>query len=205
VLLLDARGQGNSSGEAMLWGWWGEVDVKAAVDYLARSPDVAGGRIGALGMSVGGEQAISAAGVDHRLRAVVSEGATARGARDEGDPALGVGGLLTRYVDWVSSRAAAAMTAADAPTPLRESLAALDRDQRAFLIAAGAAEPEIAASSVFRASAPDQVEVWVAPDTSHIGALRTHPGEWERRVVAFLEDALEPRERAETSPLDRQR
>lgn len=86
VLLLNARGQGESQGDAMLWGWWGEIDVTAGIDYLARRPDVVGGRIGAIGMSVGGEQAIAAAGIDARLRAVVSEGATARGARDEGDP-----------------------------------------------------------------------------------------------------------------------
>lgn len=192
VLLLNARGQGDSRGDAMLWGWWGEVDVTAGIEYLAQRPDVADGRIGAIGMSVGGEQAIAAAGIDGRLRAVVSEGATARGARDEGDPAPGIGGLLTRYVDWTSRRAASVMTAADPPTPLRASLAAFDDDQRALLIAAGTSDQEIAAADVFQAVAPSHVEVWVAPNASHTGAFRTHPAEWERRVVRFLDSALHP-------------
>ncbi|MGD9996736.1 MAG: alpha/beta hydrolase [Ilumatobacteraceae bacterium] len=191
VLLLNARGQGDSDGDAMLWGWWGEIDVAAGLDYLAARADVVDGRIAAIGMSVGGEQAIAAAGVDRRLRAVVSEGATARGARDEGDPARGVGGLVVRYVDWVSRNAAALMTAADPPTPLRDSLAAFD-GQRALLIAAGRSESEIAATDVFRASAPDRVDVWIAPDASHTDASRRYPDEWERRVVGFLDDTLAP-------------
>jgi hypothetical protein len=190
ALLLNLRGQGNSEGDAMLWGWWGEIDVAAGIDYLTERPDVHEGRIGAIGMSVGGEQAISAAGVDHRLRAVVSEGATARGARDEGDPAAGTGGWLTRYVDWVSRTAAGLMTSADHPTPLRESLARLE-DQRVLIISAGARSPEIAAANVFRDAAPDDVQVWIAPDASHIGAFKTHPEEWEQRVITFLDDTLE--------------
>ena len=85
-LLLNLRGQGDSEGDAVLWGWWGEVDVVAGVEYLASRPDVDAGRIGAIGMSVGGEQAIAAAGIDHRLRAVVSEGATAEAPATRGNP-----------------------------------------------------------------------------------------------------------------------
>jgi hypothetical protein len=191
VLLLNVRGQGESQGDAMQWGWWGEVDVSAGTDYLAKRPDVIDGRIGAIGMSVGGEQAISAAGVDTRLRAVVSEGASARGARDEGDAASGVSGVFIKYVDWVSRHAASLMTGADQPTPLRESLAGFD-DQRALLIAAGTAHWEIGATEVLRAAAPEQVDVWIAPDAAHTGALETYPDEWERRVVDFLDDALQP-------------
>jgi hypothetical protein len=189
ALLLNVRGQGDSEGDAVLWGWWGEVDVAAGVDYLTNRPDVDPRRIGALGMSVGGEQAIAAAGVDHRLRAVVSEGAFARGARDEGDPAEGVGGLLTRYVDWFTRTAAGLMTSADHPTPLRESIAAFD-NQRALIISAGTRPWEIAAARVFEEAAPDAVDVWIAPDASHVAAYRTHPDEWERRVIEFLDSAL---------------
>jgi dienelactone hydrolase len=191
ALLLNVRGQGESEGDFVLWGWWGEVDVAAGVDYLVGRPDVDPGRIGAIGMSVGGEQAISAAGVDHRLRAVVSEGASARGARDEGDRAEGSGGWLIRYIDWVTRNAAALMTAADQPTPLRDSLAALD-GQRALIISAGTRPQEVAAAEEFRRSAPDAVEVWIAPDASHTGAYTTHPDEWEDRVITFLDDALRP-------------
>lgn len=188
-LLLNVRGQGGSGGDAVLWGWWGEVDVSAGIDYLAGRPDVGAGCIGAIGMSVGGEQAISAAGIDRRLRAVVSEGATARGARDEGDPAAGPGGWFVRYMDWASRTAAGLMTSADHPTPLRDSLAAF-QDQKALIIAAGTSPAEIAAAEVFDATAPGDVEVWIAPDASHTGAYDAYPEEWERRVIEFLDATI---------------
>ena len=84
VLLLDARGHGGSSGYAMDFGWFGEADVAAAVDYLMTRADVDRARVGVLGESMGGEEAIGALAADHRLRAAVAEGATNRVAEDRG-------------------------------------------------------------------------------------------------------------------------
>jgi uncharacterized protein len=55
VLLLDRRGQGESEGDFNARGWGGERDLRAALAYLRARPDVNGGRIGGLGLSVGGE------------------------------------------------------------------------------------------------------------------------------------------------------
>ena len=99
VLMLDVRGHGGSEGDAMLWGWWGEVDVRAGVDFLSSRADVRPGRIGAVGMSMGGEEAIAAAGTDPRIAGVVAEGASGRGTRDEGVDTGGLSGLLIRYFD----------------------------------------------------------------------------------------------------------
>ncbi|MGD9997016.1 MAG: alpha/beta hydrolase, partial [Ilumatobacteraceae bacterium] len=78
VLLYDARGHGRSDGRAMELGWYGDLDVAAAVDFLAARPDVDARRIGAIGMSMGGEQVIGALAADDRLVAAVAEGATNR-------------------------------------------------------------------------------------------------------------------------------
>jgi hypothetical protein len=43
---------------------------------------------------------------------------------------------------------------------------------------------------VFEEAAPDAVDVWIAPDASHVAAYRTHPDEWERRVIEFLDSTL---------------
>ena len=51
VLLLDRRGEGGSDGELNRFGWNGEGDLRAALDFLAPKTD----RIGGLGLSVGGE------------------------------------------------------------------------------------------------------------------------------------------------------
>jgi pimeloyl-ACP methyl ester carboxylesterase len=190
VLLLDARGHGKSGGDAMLWGWYGDTDVRAAVDYLATRSDVTGGRIAAVGMSMGAEEAIGAAGTDTRILGVVAEGATARGARDEGDPAGGVGGWLTRYIDWTTAHAADLMTSAHPPTKLRDAISAA-APRPIMIIAAGTQPAEIAAAKAFRDVAPGSVEVWIAPDAGHTTAYDTQPAAWETRVIAFLDRALD--------------
>ena len=190
VLMLDQRGHGGSDGHGMIWGWWGELDVAAGVDFLTVQPDVVGGRIGAIGMSVGGEQVLAAAGADARIRAVVAEGVTARGARDEGDPAGGLGGVFVRYTDWLTKNAAALMTSADKPTQMRDAIASMSSDQHVLVINAGTVAEEIAAAKTFEAVDPSIVTTWIAADASHIDALSTYPDEWERRVVSFLDDSL---------------
>src|SRR4051794_35240236 len=84
VLLFDARGHGRSGGRAMDFGWYGDWDVAAAVSYLQRRADVDPDRMAAVGMSMGGEEAIGAAASLPALRAVVAEGATNRTSADWG-------------------------------------------------------------------------------------------------------------------------
>ena len=90
IPLYDARGHGRSSGRAMDFGWYGDADVQGAVTFLGARPDVHSGRIAAVGLSMGGEEAIGAAATDPRIKAVVAEGATGRVAADTG---LAVGAL----------------------------------------------------------------------------------------------------------------
>ncbi len=72
VLLYDARGHGGSAGRGMDFGWYGERDAAGAVDLLADQPGISPGSIGLVGLSMGGEQAIGAAGVDDRRAPRVS-------------------------------------------------------------------------------------------------------------------------------------
>jgi uncharacterized protein len=51
-LLLDRRGEGESEGDYNAFGWAGETDLRAAIAFLQRRPDVDPGRIGGLGLSV---------------------------------------------------------------------------------------------------------------------------------------------------------
>ena len=84
TLLVDTRGHGRSGGHAMDFGWWGDRDIAAAVSFLARQPGVRAGKIAVLGESMGGEQALAAAGSDPRIRAVVAEGVTGQQLADHG-------------------------------------------------------------------------------------------------------------------------
>ena len=60
------------------------------------------------------------------------------------------------------------------------------------LIAAGAVADEARAGEFIRGGAPDSVTLWEVSGADHTGGLRTEPDEWEQRVVAFLDGALDP-------------
>jgi pimeloyl-ACP methyl ester carboxylesterase len=74
VLLFDLRGHGDSEGKLWLYGWQGHRDVLGALAYLQNRSDVAPNRIGAVGLSAGGEAVLHAAAVNDQIKAVVSDG-----------------------------------------------------------------------------------------------------------------------------------
>ncbi|WP_107774216.1 alpha/beta hydrolase [Nocardioides sediminis] len=196
VLLLDARGHGESEGRGMDLGWWGESDAAGAVDFLSRRPDVSPGRIGLVGLSMGGEEAIGAAGVDERVAAVVAEGATNRTAADRGYlAAYGFRGEVQQAIDRVTTALVGVLTPAPRPSSLRQSVATATgrTEPTAFLLlAAGEVPDESLAVDYVSGTARGQVETWTVPGAGHTGGLSAEPEEWEERVVTFLDASLGP-------------
>jgi dienelactone hydrolase len=192
VLLFDARGHGRSGGRAMDFGWYGDLDTSAAVSFAAAQPDVDGERIAAVGMSMGGEEAIGASATDGRIRAVVAEGATNRVPGDEAwlSDEFGWRGAIQEGMEWLVYNTTDLLTAAGQPIALRDAVAAA-APRPVLLIAAGSVPDEERAGRYIESGSPDSVELWVVPDTGHTGALDTHPAEWDARVTAFLDDALD--------------
>lgn len=192
VLMIDARGHGNSGGRGMDLGWFGERDTAAAVDFLLARGDVRDGRVGLVGLSMGGEEAIGAAGADPRVRVVVAEGATARTAADK-DAWLpgGVPGAVQRGLDRLTDVAVRSMTPAPRPPTLADAVRRAGRTPF-LLITAGTRPDEQRAAEVLRRLAPERVQVWTVAGAEHTAGLRAAPDEWERRVIAALDEALEP-------------
>jgi pimeloyl-ACP methyl ester carboxylesterase len=186
VLLLDARGHGRSAGVGMDNGWWGDDDVAAAVRGLAARPDVSGGRIGLLGMSMGGEEAIGAAASNRAVKAVVAEGALWRGSMDAAWLPTDVDGYIQRAMLEVQTTVTELLTDAPRPVSLRAALAATA--PRPVLLIAG--QSEVRGDTYLHDHAPGNVELWTLPDTPHTGGLSHHPVQWEQRVVGFLDRNL---------------
>lgn len=189
VLLMDARGHGESTGRAMDFGWWGDADIAAGLDHLTTRPDVDPDRIGVLGLSMGGEEAIGAA-TDPRVRAVVAEGATARRAADKGwlSDVHGWRGAVQERIEQLQYGLTDLLTEAPRPTALRAAVARADVP--VLLIAAGQVEDEGHAAAWIAAGAPERVVVWTVDDAGHTDGLGVAPLEWERRVVGFLDETL---------------
>jgi pimeloyl-ACP methyl ester carboxylesterase len=186
VLLLDTRGHGRSDGAAMDWGWYGEQDVSAAVSYLAFRPDVDKARIAAVGLSMGGEQALTAAARDQRIRAVVAEGVGRRVYADSAWLPHDVTGWIQRAEAAVMYPLADLLSGTRPPAPLRDAVAATA--PRPVLLIAGRGEQE--ANRYYRDAAPESVRLWELPDTPHTRALATYPEQWRSQVTGLLDPAL---------------
>jgi len=187
TLALDSRGTGDSGGTGNAWGWHGVADVDGALTWLLAQTGVDPGRVGILGLSMGGEVAITAAAADQRLGAVVAEGVSARVPADMDYLPGGITGTIQRWDGELMWAVAELMTSATPPPPLREAVAAAAR--MPVLLIVGGAEDESAAAPILQRAAPS-MELWELPDTPHIQSLAEHPAAWERLVVDFLDDAL---------------
>jgi dienelactone hydrolase len=194
VLLFDARGHGESAGRAMDLGWYGESDASGAVDFLVRQGDAAPGRIGLLGLSMGGEEAIGAAGADERVAAVVAEGATNRVAADKDYlDVYGARGEVQQRIDRATYWLTGLLTSAPEPRSLRQSVvrAASRPSTTSFLLITAGDEPDEGyAARRIRAASPEAVDVWTVRGAGHTRGLDLAPAEWEERVLAFLDRSL---------------
>jgi uncharacterized protein len=192
VLLFDRRGEGRSDGEPNSWGWGGEADVKAAIAYLQRRPDVDPDRIGGIGLSVGGEMMIEAAAETDALAAVVSEGAGARSFTedmDQDEPALGkytLGALMAG-----AKTLAVAVSSNQAPPANLKELAA-KVEQPMLLIAAPNSPNGERLNRGYAQAAGASATLWEIPESEHVGGQEARPAEYERRVVGFFDEALAP-------------
>ena len=184
VLAMDPRGLGESGGHPHLWGWGGDRDVAAAVDWLSARTEARSGRIGVLGLSMGGEVAITAAARDTRIEAVVAEGATARTCADQSILPNDLTGTIHRADSCLGYALSAAMTGLPEPAPLADSIRAIG-SRPVFLIAADL-PTEHAATKSWRALAPASVELWEPAGAGHTGALSAYPAEWETHVLVYF-------------------
>jgi len=191
VLLVDARGHDLSGGRAMDFGWFGDRDVAAAVDFLVDRPEVDPGRVAVLGLSMGGEEAIGAAAADARIAAVVAEGAIGRTAADHDwlSDVYGARGWVQERIDGVLYGLTDLLTSAGPPPDLRQAAATAGRPM--LLITGGSVPDEANAASWIRAGSRDTVTTWEVPGAGHTDGLSTAPQEWRQRVTAFLAAALD--------------
>jgi hypothetical protein len=185
VLMVDAQGHGESGGTPMEWGWNSVEDVGAAVDYLLSRPEVTAESIGVLGLSMGGQGAITAAAGDPRIRAVVSEGALGQ-VFDDAAP----------LVNWLSRPFYRVMFAVGGllsevpPPPLDLTSAVRAIGDRPLMLIAGGEPTEARANTLYADAGGAATSLWVVPDTPHTHAIRTRPGEYERRVIGFFSSAF---------------
>jgi fermentation-respiration switch protein FrsA (DUF1100 family) len=194
VLLFDRRGEGESEGDPNIFGWGGEKDVDAAVEFLRSRPDVDDEKIGGIGLSVGGEMMIEAAVESDGLKALVSEGAGIRSLREAWavpDTRKRVEAALVHAV----VTPAVALFSNSLPPPSLEDLSAQIAPKPVlFVYAVPGQGGEAELTETFYAAAREPKEIWLVPGAGHTGGIEAQPEQYERRVVGFFDDALQPDE-----------
>lgn len=188
VLMVDQRGQGESEGEPNAVGWRDQHDVAAALAFLRDRDDVDPGRIGGIGLSVGGEALLQAAAETPHLAAVVSEGA---GVRSVGEAMLyrGVRRLTDVPVNAVFTAATMVLSGTTPPPALQDLVPRISPSPVMFIHAGGGQGGEDLNPAYFQA-AEEPKQLWFIPEAPHTGGLDARPEEYERRVVGFLDAAL---------------
>jgi hypothetical protein len=190
VLLFDRRGEGRSEGEPNAWGWGGTKDVKAAVAFLQRRPDVERGRIGGIGLSVGGEMMLEAAANTEALAAVVSEGAGARMFTEEMDQDLSGAEKATNAVPaWLKQASIAVFSNQSPPANLKDLVPKIAPRPILLIAAPNAPTGEDLNRGYYRAAGRPKT-LWEIPESGHVGGMEARPREYERRVIAFFDEAL---------------
>ena len=184
VLLVDGRGYDRSEGRSNVFGWGQTKDLDAAVDFLSSRPEVE--RIGGLGLSVGGEQLLEAAASDERLDAVVADGAGFRTAH-EARLAYGTSpGVLQLAITLGIVRV---LSPESYPEPLDRLVQKISPRAVMFIEAEHGMGGEENNTRYHELAGQPKV-YWKVPDTNHTQGLHTHPDEYERRVIAFLDRYL---------------
>jgi uncharacterized protein len=191
VLATDARGHGRSGGQAMDFGWYGTTDIKGALTFLTEQPDINPNRIGVIGLSMGGEEAIGAIAEDTRIAAVIAEGAIARTDADKIwlQTVYGFRGRIQVWLEGIQYSLADILTEAKKPVPLADAARVSD-PRPILLITAGKVEDELHAARYIQQHSPNNVVIWTVPEAGHTQGLATRPVEWENTVISFLEKAL---------------
>lgn len=188
VLLFDRRGEGDSEGEPNALGWEGDKDLEAAIAFLKQRPDVDPARIGGIGRSVGGELMIEEAAENDDLKAIVSEGAGIRSHREAGE-LDGAEKVLT-FPSIAATTLGAAIFSNTTPPPNLKELVARISPRAVFLIYAERGQGGEKLSAEYYEAADRPKQLWKT-DSAHVGGYDSAPREYERRVVAFFDRALE--------------
>jgi hypothetical protein len=188
VLLFDRRGEGASDGGPNAVGWNGDRDLHAAAAYLRSRPDVDPDRIGAIGLSVGGEMLIHAAAHSHAFKAIVSEGASGQSIRDQLDNVSTRDAILGYAPVTVAT---AVFTSALPPRPLQSEVGRIAPAASFFVYGEhGQGGTETQPNKRFYAAAREPKQIWEVPNGQHIAGITTAPDEYEHRVIGFLDDHL---------------
>jgi len=185
IMLIDMPGHGESRGDVD-WGAGGRAAVSAALAWLVAQPDVDGGRVGALGFSMGAAQVTQVAAGDQRIRAVILAGCYSD-AHQQTLFEYGSWGPITGWPAVWAYRAAGFDDSDQRPVDVIAHLA-----PRPLLIVHGTNDNVVppAMASELHVAAGATGELWLVPGARHGDYMQAAPELWRQRLVDFFSGSL---------------
>ena len=192
LVLLDLRNSGRSGAAASTWGLREQGDLRAMIDWLVRTKSP--GWIGVMGNSNGGATALTEAGTDQRVRALVLDSMHATVSAQLGSVLESENSLPAWPGSWAIITGASLRIGADITTvdPVRT----IGRvGTRPVLLIHGSADkvdrPNKSAERNLHAALDAGVPIGlqVCPGGGHGTVIDTCPQEWARWAVSFMDAA----------------
>jgi dipeptidyl aminopeptidase/acylaminoacyl peptidase len=191
VLTFDFRAHGESGGGRTSLGLHEQKDIAAALAFVKARSEIAPGRIGIYGFSLGGSSAILAAAKTGAFSAVVADSAFTSLKDQARDAITGFYHLpafpflpltIVGYELYFQTRAGQV-----SPVSLISRLSPVP-----VLIIAGEGDKLIPAYNGRRlyAAAQEPKELWIIPVSDHGGTIVAAGAEYEKRVGAFFDRSL---------------
>lgn len=192
VFTYDMRARGQSGGEYVTLGVLEQKDLISTVSYVAGRADVASGRIGVLGISMGGATAILAAAQDQRIKAVVDDCGFSDAPRV-------IAASFEHFIHlpafpfapvtvWIAQERAGIDVSLARPMDVIAKIS-----PRPILIIHGTGDFVVPDDNSKRnfAAAREPKELWLVPGAKHGQAHAVAKAEYERRVDRFFKTALD--------------
>jgi dipeptidyl aminopeptidase/acylaminoacyl peptidase len=188
VLMFDLRGSGESGGDMVSGGYQEKNDVLGAVRYIK---DRGYGKIGLIGYSLGAVSSLLAAAETEDINAVVADSSFAdltdiMGA--EFSKRTKAPQFLLKPILFMIKLMFGVDFAAIRPI---DSVPGIS--PRPIFFIHGEDDDTIPiehADRLYRAADNYESRLWIVPDTNHVRAYKTHPGEYITKVLEFFDTTL---------------
>ena len=190
VFLYDSRRHGESGGNYCTYGYYEKYDASLVINHLVSRTDIALGKIGVFGNSMGAAVAIQLASIDPRVQAVVAESgfATLRSVYDDYQkrmvklPWHYLRNLVIRRSEKIARFKARLVTPLEAVHAVHVPI----------LIIHGTADDRIKAhySEMVYHNANEPKELWLIPNASHHNIAEIGGGGYTGKICGFFESTL---------------
>jgi uncharacterized protein len=183
VVAWDFRAQGESEGNLCTMGYYETLDVKAALDFARKQPEVR--HIGGLGESMGGATMIHAAARWNAIEAIVADSAFT-GLDDMLQAAIPYPPLRP-FIQFFAERETGIslhdMRPVDDISKLSPRPVFIIQGDHDSLV------PPSSAQALYNAAGEPR-RIWIGEGMEHVAMFSSMPAEYERRVMDFFNSAF---------------